>query len=76
VNLLGQKWGSKSYRDFILFAAGIIIMVVYIIKSDVDSISLPILIFGAGLAGAPAVLRTDEKTDKKAKKEDGDGPTA
>jgi hypothetical protein len=55
------KSGFKTVRDIILCATGLGIVVFHVITTDPAAISIPLLLFGAGLAGSPYVIKSDEK---------------
>lgn len=60
--ILGGKSGFKTARDLILFTVGLGICIYHITTTIPAELSVPLLIFGAGLAGAPSVLKQDEKS--------------
>lgn len=57
----GRRSGFKNARDLILFVAGLSICIFHIVTTPPAHLSWQLLIFGAGLAGVPTVLRQDEK---------------
>jgi hypothetical protein len=64
VQILGGKSGFKTMRDLILFAVGLGICIFHVVTTDPSDLSVPLLLFGGGLAGAPSVLKQDEKKEK------------
>lgn len=64
MQILGGKSGFKTARDLILFAVGLGICIFHIVTTDPSHLSVPLLLFGGGLAGAPSVLKQDEKKEK------------
>lgn len=69
MRILGGKSGFKTVRDLILFVVGLGICLFHIATTPPSELSVPLLLFGGGLAGAPSVLKQDEK------KETDDGKT-
>lgn len=65
MRILGNKSGFKTARDVILFTTGLSIDVFHVITvaPSYDKLSLPLLLFGGGMAGAPSVLKQDEKKE-------------
>lgn len=61
--LLGGKSGFKTGRDLILFIVGLAICVFHIVTTKAADLSIPLLLFGGGLAGMPAALKNDEKKE-------------
>lgn len=61
MRVLGGKSGFKTVRDLILFIFGLGICLVHILTTPPADLSLPLLLFGGGLAGAPYVIARDEK---------------
>lgn len=61
MRVLGGKSGFKTARDLILFMTGILIVIFHVVTTDPSDLSVPLLLFGGGLAGAPSVLKQDEK---------------
>lgn len=59
----GGKSGFKTVRDLMLFLTGLGIVIFHVVTTDPSALSLPLLLFGGGLAGAPSVLRNDEKKE-------------
>lgn len=64
MRLLGAKSGFKTARDLILFLTGLGICVFHVVTTPASDLSVPLLLFGGGLAGAPGVLKNDEKKEK------------
>lgn len=65
MRILGSKSGFKTVRDLILFFVGLGICVFHIITTDPADLSWQLLVFGGGLAGAPGIMRQDEKRRKE-----------
>lgn len=61
MRLIGGKSGFKTARDLILFMTGILIVVYHVVSTAPADLSVPLLLFGGGMAGAPSVLKQDEK---------------
>lgn len=61
MRILGNKSGFRTVRDLILFVAGLGICIFHIATTDPAHLSWQLLLFGAGLAGSPTVMRQDEK---------------
>ncbi len=61
--ILGGKSGFKTVRDLVLFVTGLGVCLFHIVTTAPPDLSIPLLIFGGGLAGAPSVLRNDEKKE-------------
>lgn len=61
MRFVGGKSGFKTARDLILFLTGLGICVYHIITTAPADLSVPLLLFGGGLAGAPSILKQDEK---------------
>lgn len=70
MRLLGKKSGFKSVRDIILFSTGLFIDLYHIFTTPPDKLSVVLLLFGAGLAGSPSVLRYDERYEDQEELED------
>jgi hypothetical protein len=64
LRIFGSKSGFKNARDLILFIFGLGICVYHIAVTPPDDLSIPLLLFGAGLAGVPYLINLDEKRDK------------
>lgn len=64
MKLLGAKSGFKTGRDLILFVAGLGFCGFHILTTPPADLSIPLLMFGGGLAGAPYVIRNDEKKER------------
>lgn len=64
MRLIGGKSGFKNVRDLILFVAGLGICVYHILTTAPADLSVPLLLFGGGLAGVPVLTRQDEKRDR------------
>lgn len=62
--ILGKNSGFKTFRDLMLFMTGLGICIFHVLTVDAPDLSLPLLLFGGGLAGAPSVLKLDEKREK------------
>jgi hypothetical protein len=60
---LGRKSGFNSIRDVILFSLGLFIDLYHLFTTAPGDLNLVVLLFGAGLAGAPSVFRSDERYD-------------
>lgn len=63
MRVIGGKTGFKTARDLILCATGLFIDLFHVITiaPSFENLSIPLLLFGGGLAGSPYVLRQDEK---------------
>lgn len=61
LRLTGGTSGFKTIRDLMLFGVGAFVDVYHILTTDPAHYALDILLFGAGLMGAPYVLKSDEK---------------
>lgn len=61
VPLLGSKSGFKTVRDLILFVVGLGLCVFHVLTTPPSQYSVPLFIFGGGLAGSPYVIKQDEK---------------
>lgn len=61
MQFIGGKSGFKTARDLILCIAGLAICLFHVFTTPAEDVSLPLLLFGGGLAGSPYVLRQDEK---------------
>jgi hypothetical protein len=61
--LLGGKSGFKTARDLMLFFAGLSICLFHVATTKAADISIPLLLFGGGMAGIPSVLKLDEKKE-------------
>lgn len=61
--LIGGKSGFKTARDLMLFVTGLGVCLFHIVTTEPPDLSIPLLLFGGGLAGAPSVLRSDEKKE-------------
>lgn len=62
--LIGGNSGFRTARDLILFVVGMTICLFHFFTTPSEDLSLPILLFGGGIAGAPTVLKFDEKKDR------------
>lgn len=69
--LLGSKSGFKTARDLILFVVGLSICIFHVVSTDAKDLSIPLLMFGGGLAGAPYVIRNDEKRGDRERETNG-----
>jgi hypothetical protein len=58
---LGGASGFKTTRDLALFVVGLGVCVFHIFTTPPADLSIPLLMFGGGLAGGPAILKNDEK---------------
>lgn len=65
MRFLSAKSGFRTARDLILFITGLGLCVFHVITTPPDHLSIPLLLFGGGLAGAPSVLQKDEKKEPK-----------
>lgn len=63
MRFLGAKSGFKTARDLILFITGLGLCVFHVVTTPATDLSIPLLLFGGGLAGAPSVLKHDEKKE-------------
>lgn len=63
MGIIGGKSGFKTVRDLVLFVTGLGVCLFHIVTTEPPDLSIPLLIFGGGLAGAPSVLRSDEKKE-------------
>lgn len=61
MRILGGSSGFKTARDLILFITGLAICIFHVVSTEPVDLSIPLLMFGGGLAGAPYVIRNDEK---------------
>lgn len=63
MRLIGGNSGFKTLRDLILCFVGLAICIFHVITiaPNFANLSIPLLMFGGGLAGAPYVIRHDEK---------------
>lgn len=61
---LGGRSGFKTVRDLILFLTGLGICIFHVVTTAPADLSVPLLLFGGGLAGAPSVLKYDEKKEE------------
>lgn len=70
MRVLSAKSGFKTVRDLILFTVGLSICLFHVATTyqTPDKLSIPLLLFGGGLAGSTAVLQRDERR----KEDDGD----
>lgn len=60
---LGKRSGFNSLRDVIFFSVGLFIDLYHIFTTPPADLSIVVLLFGAGLAGAPSVIRSNERID-------------
>ncbi len=65
MRLIGGSSGFRTARDLILFIVGLGLCVFHVATTPASDLSVPLLIFGGGLAGAPSVLKFDEKKEKE-----------
>lgn len=65
MRLTGGTTGFKTIRDLLLFGVGAFIDIFHIVRTKPSEYALEILMFGAGLMGAPYVLKSDEKRKKE-----------
>lgn len=63
MRILGGRSGFKNARDLILFITGLGICIFHILTTPPADLSVPLLLFGGGLAGVPAIIRQDEKKE-------------
>lgn len=63
MRLIGGRSGFKTARDLILFIVGLGICLFHVLTTPPAELSVPLLLFGGGLAGAPSVLQRDEKKE-------------
>ncbi len=63
MGLIGGKSGFRTARDLALFVTGLGMCVFHVVTTNPADLSLPLLLFGGGLAGAPSVLKHDEKKE-------------
>lgn len=68
---LGRNSGFKTARDLILFVVGLAICIFHVVSTEAKELSLPLLMFGGGLAGAPYVIRNDEKRGDREREDNG-----
>lgn len=61
VKFLGGKSGFKTARDFMLFIIGAGVLVFHLITIPAEHYNVTLLLFSAGLMGAPYILGKDEK---------------
>lgn len=61
MSFLGRNSGFRTARDLILCVVGLFICLFHVVTTDSADLSIPLLMFGGGLAGAPYVIRNDEK---------------
>lgn len=71
MGVLGGRSGFKTARDLILFLVGLGICVFHVITTPPSDLSVPLLLFGGGMAGAPSVLKFDERKEGKDERSDG-----
>lgn len=62
MGLVGGKSGFSSARDYALFAIGAFIDLFHLITTPPADLAIEILVLGAGLMGAPYVLKKDESS--------------
>jgi hypothetical protein len=63
VGFLGGKSGFRTARDLILFTVGLGICVFHIVTTPPAELSVPLLLFGGGMAGVPVAFKQDEKKE-------------
>lgn len=61
VKILGAKSGFKTSRDLALFLIGTGILVWHLANTPAAKVSIPLLIFCAGMMGAPYIIGRDEQ---------------
>lgn len=63
MRLIGGNSGFKTLRDLLLCIVGLAICIFHVITvaPNFEHLSIPLLLFGGGLAGSPYVIRQDEK---------------
>lgn len=61
VRLFSSKSGFRNVRDLLFFVAGLTICFYHFFTTPAADLSIPVMIFGGGMAGAPIVMRQDEK---------------
>lgn len=60
MGIVGGRSGFTSARDLLLFGIGAFIDLYHLLVSGSGELAIEVLILGAGLMGAPYVLRRDE----------------
>lgn len=63
MRFIGGQSGFRTVRDLILFVFGLGICIFHVATTPPSDLSVPLLIFGGGLVGAPSVLKFDEKKE-------------
>jgi hypothetical protein len=71
VSILGRNSGFKTARDLILFVIGLAICIFHVVTTKPVDLSIPLLMFGGGLAGAPYIIRNDERRGDRERKDVG-----
>jgi hypothetical protein len=61
VKFIGGKSGFKTVRDLLLFWIGAGVLVFHLITVPAKEYNVAILLFSAGLMGAPYIIGKDEK---------------
>lgn len=61
MQLIGGKSGFKNLRDLLLCLVGLFICLFHLVRTPPQDLSVPVLLFGGGMAGSPYVIRRDEK---------------
>lgn len=63
MGIIGGKSGFRTARDLALFVTGLGLCVFHVVTTPPPDLSIPLLLFGGGLAGAPSILKHDEKRE-------------
>lgn len=61
MRILSTKSGFRTARDLLLCIVGLFICLFHVVTTDAKDLSIPLLMFGGGLAGSTYVIRNDEK---------------
>lgn len=69
MSFLGRNSGFKTARDLMLFLTGLAICIFHVVTTEPADLSIPLLMFGGGLAGAPYVIRNDERRGDRERKD-------
>lgn len=69
MRLVGGDSGFKTIRDLGLCVTGLFICIYHVVTTPPADLSLPLLMFGGGLAGATGILKLDEKRNTQDKEQ-------
>lgn len=61
--LIGGRSGFRTGRDLALFLVGLFVVAFHLLTTSVADLRLEVLLFGAGLMGAPYVINRDERKE-------------